>query len=232
MRITMISSTIWWYGRYDMMIFHAMILRYKDCDAADDNLCDDTLKQRRVALDRANNVTKCDADDYYQDKEINFADDCENCPWDDFHANFKRKWWYVPLAAPSDTWQKEQLGQSHLLSELRQHKPEIHRNSLRLVGSSRRSPLLQGFWWWWCGQDNVWWWGCLYDDNQSCKWFVMTLAPRLCWFWLGKRGIIQVGFDRKTKGFGLSLMWENIKLVWIAWDLNLTNRRTDWLTLR
>ena len=61
------------YGSYDIMILHAMILRYKDCDAADDNLCDDTLKQRQVALDRANNAVKCDVDDY-QDREINLAE--------------------------------------------------------------------------------------------------------------------------------------------------------------
>ena len=120
-----------WLPWYDDITCYDM--GYKDSDPYDD-----TLKQFWVALERANNVGD--------------LDDWEIISWT-IVKKLKNKV-TIPSAARSDTWQKEQLDRCHLLGELRRHKPEIHRNSLRSAGSSPRSPGLQRWWWWLIGWDD------------------------------------------------------------------------------
>ena len=63
--------------------------------------------------------------------------------------------------------------------------------------------------------------------NQTCwtqhrKCYPLNLIPVIFWVWLRLR-------HNPTYFWWLSLMWENIAPVWIAWDGNPTNWSTDWL---
>ena len=143
--VILLPSPIWllWYDDitcYDM--------GYQVCDPYDG-----TLKQFWVALERANNVGD--------------LDDWEIISWTIVKKLNKKV--TIPLAARSDTWQKEQLDRCHLPGELRRHKPEIHRNSLRSAGSSPRSPW--------------------YDDDDGGGWLVgMIICVEIIFFYFG-------GFD-------------------------------------
>ena len=63
--------------------------------------------------------------------------------------------------------------------------------------------------------------------NQTCwsqhrKSHLLNIIPVIFWVWLRLR-------HNPTYFWWLSLMWENIGPVWIAWDGNPTNWSTDWL---
>ena len=63
--------------------------------------------------------------------------------------------------------------------------------------------------------------------NQTCwtqhrRSHLSNIIPVISWVWLRLR-------HNPTYFWWLSLMWENIGPVWIAWDGNPTNWSTDWL---